>query len=114
MTASIGSFTFDAMQGRLSPAPALSDATMGLAHRGKLSPIVGTIMTQKVVAGVNNAVALSASYRAIIGTKQSCIINGTTISDVVVIDCGTSYKTVASGRVLTAEWSLAAPQSWNP
>ncbi len=114
MAASIGSFSFDAMRGRLSPAPHLSDSKMGLAHKGKLAPETGVITTEKVVTAVTDAVALSASYRAIIGTAKTCVINGTSITGVVIIDCHTSYMSKASGRILKAEWKLAAPASWSP
>ncbi len=114
MAASIGSFSVDAMRGRLAPAPHLSDSKMGLAHKGKLAPETGVITTEKRVTAITDAVTLSASYRAIIGTTQTCVINGTSVSGVVIIDCHTSYLSKASGRLLKAEWKLAAPASWNP
>ncbi len=114
MTASILGLTFDAMRGRLAPAAAMSEISHGQAHRGNNTPVSGKIVTDKTVSGVNDAVSLSASYRAKIGQKGVCVINDTTINNVVVIDCRTSYISCASGRRVEAEWTLAAPYSWNP
>jgi hypothetical protein len=114
MTASIGSFSFDAMRGRIAPAAAVALLTNGQNQRGNDAPLSGTVTTDKSVASITLAVALSASYRAIIGTKVTAIINDTSIANVVVIDCHTSYRSHAQGRCVTAEWTLAAPSTWNP
>ncbi len=118
MTASIGSFTFDAMRGRLAPAASMAALVTGQNQRGEDMPISGTVITEKkITTTIADAVALSASYRAIIGEKKNCVINDTSITDVVIIDCRTSFRSCKSGlttQILMAEWTLTAPKAWNP
>ncbi len=114
MGASIGSFNFDAMRGRLSPAAADSALTNGQNQRGDNSPISGDISTEKTLTDMGDVVDTSLDYRDIIGDTVTADINGTSISGCVVIDCRTSVKPHAGGKCLRAVWTLAAPATWSP
>jgi hypothetical protein len=114
MAAVIGSFTFDAMRGRLAPAAYSLDAGGSDLQTGSLVPIAGTVTTEKKCATVAAAVTASANYRAAIGTLVACDINGTSIPAVLIIDCRTKLKGTIPNRCLVAEWRLAANVTWNP
>jgi hypothetical protein len=114
MAAVIGAFTFDAMRDHLSPAAYTYSASGGNVQTGQLTPIAGTVLTEKKVATNATAVSTSESYRNIIGALVDVDINGTTIQNCLVIDCRTSLKGTTPNKCLVAEWRLAAPASWSP
>lgn len=114
MTASIDSTTFDCMRGRLSPAASDANDSSGLPQRGENVPLAGTIYTEKQLATAALCVSNSAAYRGMIGDTVNAVINDVSISNVVIIDCRTSYKKNTQGSLLMAEWTLCAPKTWNP
>jgi len=114
MAAVIGAFTFDAMRGRLAPAAVTYSNGGGSVQVGQLVPISGTVTTEKKCATMATVVSTSASYRNLIGSLVAADINGTSISNVLVIDCRTSVKGTTPSKCLVAEWRLAASVNWTP
>ncbi len=114
MTAQIGSFSFDAMRGRLNPDEPPTEVNGRVLQMGIGVPTAGEIETDILLADLATAVTESASYRAAIGSVVSANINGSSITSVLISDCRTSVSVSRPSCVLTAKWKLVAYADWEP
>ncbi len=114
MAQTIGSFTFGVMRGRLNPDASPISASGRVLQKGLGVPTAGIITTETATATKITAVALSASYRGIIGNLVAVDINGDAIGSVLVSDCKTSIVGALPNISLVAEWKLVASTAWEP